>query len=344
MTNSRLKYDHTSTVLIQMLAVFLVLLVVVVWQREIVYEIYVHNQVNAVGGIVNGGIIILFFSGLFELVKRFFAYRNEELSILQFLENIGKGGEPLNGVSETHMIAKRFEVLKSLDRKKASINQSALAATLLASEASRNSFLKFVHNVLILTGVFGTIISLSMSLMGASDLIQAGYGSAAGTQGGGLSTIIYGMSTALSTTMTAIVTYLFFGYFYIKLTDTQTYLLSRIEEISATTLLPHIQINQEASAAQDYSEGMRRSSELVRKLDQSQKIYAESAQVLQAAAEHLTAKLNMVGIQDTSKSDQALMEAIQEIIELQQKNNEYNTETMSDIVEILQRGFRLRTP
>ncbi len=326
-----------------MLAVFLVLLVVIIWQSDIIYEIYVRNQVNAVGGVVNGGILILFGCGLFELVKRFFAYRNEESSIYQFLDNIGKGGEPLNGILESHMIAKRFATLKNLDRKKAHINQSALAATLLASESSRNSFLKFVHNVLILTGVFGTIISLSMSLLGASDLIQSSYGGQVGGENGGLSTIIYGMSTALSTTMTAIITYLFFGYFYIKLTDTQTYLLSKIEEISATTLLPHIQAQQEASTAQDYSEGIGRSSELVRKLDQSQKIYAESAQVLQAAAEHLTSKLNMVGIQETSDNDAALMSAIQEIIELQQKNNEQNTQTMADIVEILQRGFRLRT-
>ena len=50
----------------------------------------------------------------------------------------------------------------------------------------------------------------------------------------------------MSTTLTAIIAYLFFGYFYIKLTDTQTFLISKIEEVTATTLMPHLQLNQDA--------------------------------------------------------------------------------------------------
>ena len=342
--NNKLTYDYTRSILIQILTVFLMLLIVVIWQWDIVYEIYVNKQVNAVGIVVNGAIFLLFISGLVELVRRFYRYRSEEQSMQQFVDNVSKGGDPLNGILDTRMIAKRFEVLKALDRKRAKINQSALAATLLASESSRNSFLKFVHNVLILTGVFGTIISLSISLLGASDLIAFGYGDGQGSQNNGLQTIIYGMSTALSTTMTAIIAYLFFGYFYIKLTDTQTYLLSKIEEITATTLLPHIQVSREAAIAEDYAEGIRLSSEVVRKLDQSQKIYAESAQVLQAAAEQLTAKLNLVGVNDVKESNEMLVAAMQEILTLQQQNNQQNRESLDDIVEILQRGFRLRQP
>ena len=339
--NNKLRYDYTRSVLLQMLAVFLFLLVAVIWQRDIVYEIYIAKQVNAVGIIVNGAIFLLFISGLVELVRRFYTYRNEEQSIQQFVDNVGKGGDPLSGIQEDHMIAKRFEVLKALDKKRAKINQSALAATLLASESSRNSFLKFVHNVLILTGVFGTIISLSISLLGASDLIEFGYGTADTQKQTGLHTIIYGMSTALSTTMTAIIAYLFFGYFYIKLTDTQTYLLSKVEEISATTLLPHIQISQEAAVVQDYAEGIRLSSEVVRKLDQSQKIYAESAQILQTAAEQLTSKLHLVGVNDVKESNEQLIAAIKGMAELQQEQSQENQKVMEGIIEILQRGFRL---
>ncbi|MXZ80170.1 MAG: hypothetical protein F4Z15_02100, partial [Gammaproteobacteria bacterium] len=148
------------------------LVVICLWQRDVLYQIYVANQVNAVGMVVNGGILVLFLGGLLQLIFRFYDYQSQEQDIRQFEENVHADRHALTGLDENGMVAARYRILSRAVKEGVRVNQSALAATLLAAESSRNSFLKFVHNVLILTGVFGTIISLSMSLLGASELLQ----------------------------------------------------------------------------------------------------------------------------------------------------------------------------
>ncbi len=306
-------YNYTRNILLQMMIVFSLLAVVIVWQRHIIYQIYIANQVNTVGWAINGGIVLLFICGLAELIKRFFEYRNQEQAINRFKTNVKNNAEPLSGIRQEYMMAQRFLTIKSLNQRRANINQNALAATLIAAESSRNSFLKFVHNILILTGVFGTIISLSISLLGASDILQSGgqagslLGSREAAQVSGLSTMIYGMSTALSTTMTAIIAYLFFGYFYIKLTDTQTFLISKIEEVTATTLMPHLQFSQDP-LVRDY--------------------------VDKGVLPHLD---------ESANENQELMALIREIAERQQQAANQNYESMKEVITILQRGFRLRS-
>ena len=312
MTTKNPTHNYTRNILLQMIIVFSLLAGVIVWQRHIIYQIYIANQVNTVGWAVNGGIALLFICGLVELIKRFFEYRNQEQAIHRFKDNVKNNEPPLRGIRQEYMVSERFLALESLNRRRANINQNALAATLIAAESSRNSFLKFVHNVLILTGVFGTIISLSISLLGASDILQSGsqagslLGGRAAAQASGLSTMIYGMSTALSTTMTAIIAYLFFGYFYIKLTDTQTFLISKIEEVTAATLMPHLQLNQ-APVVRDYSD-----------------------------------KGVSPDLDERASENQVLMALIGEIAERQQQAANQNSESMKEVAAILQRGFRLR--
>ena len=235
-STTRLTTNYTQSILIQMGLVLAVLIGVTVWQWDVFREIYLQNQVNAVGWAINGGIAVLFLTGLVQLVKRFAEYRYPGIGAeSSFLVPISaRTMIRCKGIEQKCMIAERYITLGKLNRRRARINHSALAATLHAVESSRNSYLKFVQSVLVLTGVFGTIVSLSISLLGASNIIQVGLHEAQSSDGMG--TMIYGMSTALSTTMTAILAYLIFGYFYIKLTDTQTYLISRVEEVTATTL------------------------------------------------------------------------------------------------------------
>lgn len=337
-------HNYTRNILLQILLVIGLLAAVIVWQRDVVYEIYMANQVNAVGWAVNGGILLLFACGLIQLIKRFLEYRNQEQAINRFTTNVNNNEEPLLGIRQDYMVAERFLTLKSLNKRRANINQNVLAATLLASESSRNSFLKFVHNVLILIGVFGTIISLSISLLGASDILQGGgqagslIGGREAAQASGLGTMIFGMSTALSTTLTAIIAYLFFGYFYIKLTDTQTFLISKIEEVTATTLLPHLQLNQDA-VVRDYSESIRSANELIQKLDQSQQKYADSATALEAATKKLADKVLPADSQGDHKE---LINLIREVVEKQNQTATESARSMNEVIALLQRGFRLR--
>ncbi len=326
-------HNYTRNILLQILLVLGILAIAGVWQRDLITQIYFHNQVNAVGWLINGGILLLFVCGLFELIKRFMEYRNQEQAINRLQSNLGTGSEPLIGIPRKLMISERFLTLQSLSLRREAINHNALAATLLASESSRNSFLKFVHNVLILTGVFGTIVSLSISLLGASDILQSS-GQINILPGGdqesaqGLGTMIFGMSTALSTTLTAILAYLFFGYFYIKLTDTQTFLISKIEEVTATTLIPHLQGGQQGSAL-DFSD-IQSAGELIEKLGQAQ----------ERVTQKLTELLESRAMED--QGNQEMLALIREMIEVQMSTTSQNNENLNEVVTLLQRGFRLR--
>ena len=87
--------------------------------------------------------------------------------------------------------------------------------------------------------------------------------------------VIHGMATALSTTMTAIVCYLFYGYFYLKLTDAQTHFLSAVEQVTSLFLLP-----KHTSDTQDVLNHVANLIQALRdtanELQQSQLAYAEA--------------------------------------------------------------------
>jgi len=241
----RWRRGFSLNVLFRMLALGAAAAGLIYWKLDLVNEVYFREQITPVGLITNGAIIALFGVGLLKLIALFLRYAREERAFARFLRNLdGVLDEPLAGVPARSLIGQRYRTLAHLAETHAPINHGALASTLVAAESTGTSLPKFVNNTLILTGVFGTIVALSMALIGASDLLETSI------ESGGMGLVVHGMSTALSTTITAILCYFYFGYFYLKLTDVQTNLISGIEQVTATHLLPRFSVTPETLLAE----------------------------------------------------------------------------------------------
>ena len=225
--------NFSRRVLFRLLVLGVIVLLILVANIGLLNQLYFENQKTPVGIIVNGSILVVFLLGLVKIIAALVYYAQEETALARFLRQFkGNAENVLKGISPKSVIARRYTTIKAMSDDFAPVNHSALAATLLADESTRTSFAKYVSNILILTGVFGTIVSLSVALVGASNLLDAAQ------ETGDMGLVIHGMSTALSTTITAILCYLFYGYFYIKLTDAQTHFLSGVEEVTTVYLLP----------------------------------------------------------------------------------------------------------
>ncbi len=225
--------NFSRRMLIRLIVLGAIVVIALLANYQFINELYLKNQLTPVGLLVNGGILLIFLLGLVKIVTTLSYYMQEELALARFVRQFSSDPEKLmKGVSPKSVIARRHNTIQALSEKHARINHSALAATLKANEHTRISFTRYVSNILILTGVFGTIVSLSVALMGTSNLLDSAQDSSS------MGLIIHGMSTALSTTITAILCYLFYGYFYLKLSDAQTHFLAGVEEVTSVYLLP----------------------------------------------------------------------------------------------------------
>lgn len=298
MGSDNVRQHYSRRILVTLAIVLIVAVAVVVWQREFLVDLYLRNQITYVGWIINGGILALFGLGIARLVQLLVRGMGEEAALSRFVMNLQRNLEPTDHVHPDSLIGNRYGMLLQLAKRRAPINQNALAAALVANESSNLSFPKFVNNVLILTGVFGTIVSLSIALLGASDLLGSS------SELGGIGTVIHGMSTALSTTMTAIFCYLVFGYFYLKLTDAQTYIISRVEQITTTNLMPRFVARPE-SVLQDFSELVQAATTLIQRIDEAQLKFAGSAENLEGVLREF---------QQTQQGTGAGLEEISEVL------------------------------
>jgi hypothetical protein len=269
-----IRTGYSNNVLIRMLIVAIVIGVAIFLNLDLIKSIYFEHQIDRIGPMINGSILVLFGLGIIKLVVTYLRYAGEEAAISRFLKNVRSNAmDPLQRVPTSSIIARRYRLMEGLFDQRVVINHSAVASMLLAGESTRLSLARFINNILILTGVFGTIVSLSIALLGASSMLDgAGHGS-------GMSQVLDGMSTALSTTITAIICYLFFGYFYLKLTDVQTNVVNSIEQTTAALLIPKFNV-QSDTVMQDVAKLARQLQKLVDKLEEAQARYSASGQKL----------------------------------------------------------------
>jgi type VI protein secretion system component VasK len=284
-----LSMNYSRRVLLRLFVLLLIAVALVLVGLKAIGEVYFSNQLTDTGLIINGIIVGLFVIGTLKIFVVLMQYQGEESALKQVADALEEGDYlPESEVSPKRLISQRLAAVRSLSKRSAPVDHSALAATLLASESTRISFARFVNNTLILIGVFGTIVSLSMALVGASDLLSNVESM------GGMERVIHGMSTALSTTMTAIVCYLFFGYFFIKLTDTQTRLLSAIEQVTTLHLLPQYAHSSD-TMLHEVAGLVRSLQQVVTQMQQAQGDYLAAGQGLREVVDAVNQQVTPMG-------------------------------------------------
>ncbi len=279
MDSIQLRQNFSRNMLLRMLILTALGAGILLWQLDFIASTYFRNQLTGTGLVINGAILGLFILGMLKMITIFFKYSREERTLQCFIRNIEEEKDnPLLGLGEDTIISQRYRIIKALHHANTPINHNALASTLVASESTCNSFPKFINNILILTGVFGTIVSLSIALIGASDML------ASTVEIGGMGMVVHGMSTALSTTITAILCYLFFGYFYLKLTDVQTNLVSAVEQVTNNYLIPRFQV-QTDNVLCEFTGLIRSLQDLVNQMGSSQENFGKLEEHLMGAVD-----------------------------------------------------------
>lgn len=272
----RLLTSLSFKIIIQLGITVLAIFVAIAWNIEFVYSFYFENQQTQTGIVINTGIAILLVFGMLNIFFHLWRYKLEEQAIVGLVKNIESFKTNMtDGLPGDSIVVKRYSTMKSIQAASGEINHSALAAMLTADEGTKFGLIRFINNILILTGVFGTIVSLSIALLGASDLIESAVGSL-----GGMGLVIHGMSTALSTTITAIVSYVLFGYFYTRLCDVQTHFLSGIEHLTSVYLLPQF-VRTNEDIVLNMSDLIKSIVQATDNLKLTQEIYHASAMSLQ---------------------------------------------------------------
>ncbi len=316
----RLLTSLSLKIIIQFGVVVIAAILLIALNFELIYPFYFENQLTNIGITINGAILGLLAIGLGNILLNLLRYKREETAIVSFVRNVeALKPDLMEGLPADSIVARRHATLKSIQHANGEINHGALSAMLNADEATRFGLIRFINNILILTGVFGTIVSLSIALLGASDLIDSADASL-----GGMGLVIHGMSTALSTTITAIVSYILFGYFYTRLNDVQIHFLSGVEHLTSVYLLPHY---------------VKSSDDIVHKMSDLIKSVIHAADRLRATQEtyHDTA----MTLQQTQVAYHDSATKLQQTIATNRQQMDQLVDEIHGIKKLLREGFRL---
>jgi len=226
--------------LITAVVALVVLLMVALWQLPALLALYSSQQVGQVGWVLNGLVVALFGVGLIRLTMLLLAAWREEQVLAKAMALAPANADLLpTSLPLDSLIGERMVSMQLSQRQHQPIHHDVLASALVARYGSGMTLPRFVNNSLILCGVFGTIVSLSMALVGASDLLNT-------VNSSGMGLVIHGMSTALSTTMTAILCYLYFTWLLHSAADVETRLLAAVEQFTVHHLLPLFHVDSES--------------------------------------------------------------------------------------------------
>ncbi len=290
-----------------------------------VATLYSSGEINLIGIVLNGLIILLFLLGMFRMVITLLRYVNEHQTLQRLVVYLQEDmADPVARLSSNALSVQRYQAVHWINKQGAAVNQGALAATLNANESARLTLIRFVHSILILAGVFGTVVSLSLALVGASSLLSSPEGAKE------MGVIIGGMSSALSTTMSAIVCFIIFAYFYMRLNDSRVQLLSGIEDATTLYMLPKISHSEESLIRHvaNLTIALNKSAESIAKVEGD---FIEAGAQLQKAINDLHE-----GVNNTSMTE--VIALIREGFRLPPAAEESNLEP----VEVTKkRGFRL---
>ncbi len=193
--------------------------------------------------VLNGIIFVLFLMGVSRLYRALRHYQEQENQIIDYIRRRQEGewsAEIFESTSTPSLLADRYRTIRDLFNGGGAVDHGAISAIMMAEESLQQSFPRFVNNVLILLGVFGTVSSLIFALVGAGDVLQASSPDA------GMGLLLLGMNTALTTTATAIVCYFFFTFFFHRLNDLQTWVFSQVERAALVHMVPEFTYEPDA--------------------------------------------------------------------------------------------------
>ena len=284
--------------------------------QDILTPFFYSKQLGMLGILLNLAIVVLFFMGLIRMMALFLSYAHEEDVLERFIARIKeKASNPLHKLDPNSLIVGRVNALQTLYDQEAEINQGSLAAITAAGESARFTLVRFVHNILIISGVFGTVVSLSIALFNAEGLLNTPDDLQR------MGAILGGMSTALKTTITAILCYAAFSYFHLRLQDIRTQLLANLEQTTSLYIMPHFRTT-EVSILNDVSVLSKELRQAAEAVTQIQDRFMHVGDRLQLAVDDLQSQISTIG--------HALSRTV-----------ETNSEDLRIIRESIREGFRL---